>query len=45
MSDDNLSETNKEELKSLLYSIVEKSMIYYFVWDEINRIISAEIPW
>jgi len=45
MSDRNLSKTNKEELKSLLYFIAENPMIYYSVWDELNRIISAGLPW
>lgn len=45
MSDNNLSEINKEELKNLLHSIVKNSIIYHFVWDELNRIISAESPW
>lgn len=41
MSDNNFSETNKIELEDLLYSIIENCMTYYFVWDELNKIISA----
>jgi len=44
MTDNNLSETNKEELKYLLHSIVEDSIFYYFVSDDLNKIISAQ-PW
>lgn len=44
MSNRTLTKINKKELKSLIYFIVENPMIYYFVWDELNRNIPAE-PW
>jgi len=43
MTDNNLLETNKKELGYLLHSIVEDSRSsYYFVSDELNKIISAQ---
>jgi len=42
ITDNNLLETNKEELECLLHSIVEDSMSYYFVLDDLNKIISAQ---
>lgn len=35
----------KKEMRSLLYSIVEDSMLYYFLYDEHDRIIPAELSW
>ncbi|XP_072753498.1 F-box only protein 21-like [Anoplolepis gracilipes] len=45
MSEDKLCDITKKELECLLHFIAENSMIYYFVYDELNRIISAELPW
>lgn len=45
MSNDNLWDTEKEKLEYLLHSTAKKdSMIYYFVLDELNKIISAQFP-
>jgi len=47
MSDNNLSTTDKRNLENLLLCVVKNSMTYYFVLDEINKIISAQcrLPW
>jgi len=42
MTDNNLSKINKEELEYLLHFIVKDSRSYYFVSDELNKIISAQ---
>ncbi|XP_029677207.1 uncharacterized protein LOC115244009 [Formica exsecta] len=38
MSENKLRNTDKEQLEHLLRLIAENSMVYYLVWDEINRI-------
>lgn len=43
-SDDKLLDANKKELQHFLYSIAEKPIIYYFILDELNRILSAQMP-
>ncbi|XP_029673091.1 uncharacterized protein LOC115241466 [Formica exsecta] len=45
MSEDKLRDTNKKELECLLRSIVEDSMLYYFLLDKQKRIIDAGLPW
>lgn len=40
----NLRDTDKRELEYFLRSKAEDSKIYYFIIDEINRIIST-LPW
>jgi len=44
MSDRDISKIKKEGLKRILYFIAKHPTVYYFVWDELNRNISAE-PW
>ncbi|XP_072747714.1 uncharacterized protein [Anoplolepis gracilipes] len=45
MSENKLCDITKKKLECLLHFIAENSMIYYFVYDELNRIISAKLPW
>lgn len=42
MSENKLSYTSKKQLECLLRSIIENSMIYYFILDELSRIISTQ---
>lgn len=40
-----ISNIDKENLHYLLQIITKNSIMYFFVSDELNRIISAELPW
>ncbi|XP_050459347.1 F-box only protein 21-like [Cataglyphis hispanica] len=40
-----ISYNDKENLHYLLQTIAKNSIVYFFVSDELNRIISAELPW
>lgn len=42
MSNNDLWEIDKEKLEYFLHSIAENPIIYYFIIDEINRIISTQ---